>query len=103
MPFSQGVLKVANPSENMKNVPETAPHHHVFLRYELHLFLQMTLLLYRRWAMGGGDCIFKLNKSAATVKFILWLKNVVGDLFSRPVRLVVAVDGLVRVWWSWLC
>lgn len=103
MPFSQGALKVANPSENVKNVPERTPHHHVFLRYELHLFLQMTLQLYRRRATGGADHIFKLNKSAATVEFILWLKNTVGDLFSRPVRLAVAVDGFVRVWWSWLC
>lgn len=45
--------------------------------------------------MRGGDHILQLNKSAATVKFIFWFKNVVGDLFSRPVRLVVVVDGFV--------
>lgn len=51
--------------------------------------------------MRGGDHILQLNKSAAIVKFIFWFKNVVGDLFSRPVRLVAVVDGFVRVWWSW--
>lgn len=47
--------------------------------------------------MGGGDHICKLNKSASTVKFIFWFKNVVEDLLSRPGRLVVAVDGLISV------
>lgn len=93
MPFSQGALKVANPSENVKNVPERTPHHHVFLRYELHLFLQMTLQLYRRRATGGADHIFKLNKSAATVEFILWLKK-----YSRGFILKASEVGSCSGW-----
>lgn len=36
--------------------------------------------------MGGRYHIFKFNKNAATVQFILWLRNVVGGLPKGQTR-----------------
>lgn len=56
--FSEVVLKVDNPSENMKSVSVTAPYFNVFLRYQISVsFSNNTSLVFLvaggQWELGG--------------------------------------------------